>query len=163
MAIAITLKSYLDDHHVHYDTLEHYRTETAMNSAHTAHVPFHQMAKAVVLEDESGYVVTVLPSNNRLNIDWVNEDMGRNLELAPERELEALFEDCDRGAVPALGNAYGLQVIWDEQLNYATEVYFEAGDHKHLVHLQGEVFRQLMSDLPHSVISASPEYSPMTF
>lgn len=163
MAIAMTLKSYLEDHNVRYDTLEHYHTETAMNSAHTAHVPFHQMAKAVVLEDEAGYVVSVLPCNNRLNIDWVNEDLGRNLELAPEEELEALFADCDRGAVPALGNAYGLQVIWDDQLNYASEVYFEAGDHEHLIHMRGDAFRELMADLPHGVISASPEYSPMKF
>ena len=163
MAIAITLKSYLESHHVPYDTLEHYRTDTAMNSARTAHVPFHQMAKAVVLEDESGFVVSVLPSDNRLNLDWVNEDMGRNLELAREDELGALFEDCETGAVPALGDAYGLAVIWDEQLNYATEVYIEAGDHEHLIHLHGDDFRELMADLPHGVISATPEYSPMKF
>ena len=163
MAISITLKSYLESRQVHYDTLEHFHTETAMNSAHTAHVPFHQMAKAVVLEDASGFVLSVLPSNNRLNLDWVNEDMGRNLELAREDELDALFEDCETGAVPALGDAYGLQVIWDEQLNYATEIYFEAGDHEHLVHLSGDDFRELMSDLPHGVISSTPEYSPIKF
>ena len=131
-----------------------------MNSALTARVPFHQMAKAVVLEDESGFVVSVLPCNNRLNLDWVNEDMGRNLALAREDELDALFEDCEIGAVPALGDAYGLPVIWDEQLNYATEIFIEAGDHKHLIHLRGDDFRKLMSDLPHGVISAMPEYLP---
>ena len=33
MAIAITLKSYLDSHHVQYDTVEHVHTESAMDSA----------------------------------------------------------------------------------------------------------------------------------
>jgi Ala-tRNA(Pro) deacylase len=121
------------------------------------------MTKAVVLEDESGFVLGILPSNNRLNLDWVNEDMGRDLELASEEDFENLFEDCESGAVPALGNAYGLEVIWDEQLNYATEIYIEGGDHEHLIHLHGSDFRDLMSELPHGVISASPEYSPMHY
>ena len=75
MAIAITLKSYLDSHHIQYDTVEHVHTESAIDSAKSAHVPPHQMAKAVVLEDDAGYIVSVLPSNNRLNLGWVNEEL----------------------------------------------------------------------------------------
>jgi prolyl-tRNA editing enzyme YbaK/EbsC (Cys-tRNA(Pro) deacylase) len=61
MAIAITLKSYLEGHNVEYDTVEHPHTESAVDSAKSAHVPAHQMAKAVVLEDNAGYIVSVLP------------------------------------------------------------------------------------------------------
>ena len=159
MAIAITLKSYLDGHHVQFDTVEHPHTESAVDSAKSAHVPLHQMAKAVVLEDSDGFIVAVLPSNNRLNLGWVNEELERNLKLATENELKALFKDCDTGAIPALSNAYGLKVIWDDQLKHASDIYIEAGDHEHLIHLVGEDFRHLMSRLPHSVISAGKEYS----
>jgi len=159
MAIAITLKSYLDSHDVEYDTVEHPHTESAVDSAKSAHVPAHQMAKAVVLEDNEGYIVSVLPSNNRLNLGWVNEELQRELKLATEPELKELFKDCETGAVPALSNAYGLQVIWDDQLKYASDIYIEAGDHEHLIHLKGRDFKQLMDKLPHSVISAGKEYS----
>jgi len=159
MAIAITLKSYLDDHHVKYDTVEHPRTESAIDSAKSAHVPPHQMAKAVVLEDDKGYIVSVLPSSNRLNLGWVNEELQRELRLATEPELKKLFTDCANGAVPALSSAYGLKVIWDDQLKHASDIYIEAGDHEHLIHLKGEDFVQLMNRLPHSVISAGKEYS----
>ena len=159
MAIAITLKAYLDGHDVHYDTVEHSHTESAMDSAKSAHVPAHQLAKAVVLEDDAGYIVSVLPSNNRLNLGWVNEELQRELKLATELELKDLFKDCATGAVPALSNAYGLKVIWDDQLKYASDIYIEAGDHEHLIHLKGEDFKQLMNKLPHSVISAGKEYS----
>ncbi len=57
MAIATTLKSYLDERGVEYDTVEHTHTDTAMDSAKSAHVPPYQMAKAVVLEDDDGYIV----------------------------------------------------------------------------------------------------------
>jgi Ala-tRNA(Pro) deacylase len=159
MAIAITLKSYLDSHDVEYDTVEHPHTESAVDSAKSAHVPAHQMAKAVVLEDNQGYIVSVLPSNNRLNLGWVNEELQRELKLATEPELKELFKDCETGAVPALSTAYGLEVIWDDQLKYASDIYIEAGDHEHLIHLKGRDFKQLMDKLPHSVISAGKEYS----
>jgi Ala-tRNA(Pro) deacylase len=159
MAIAITLKSYLDDHKVRYDTVEHAHTESAIDSAKSAHVPPHQLAKAVVLQDDAGFIVSVLPSSNRLNLGWVNEELQRDLHLASEAELRKLFADCSTGAIPALSNAYGLKVIWDDQLKHANDIYIEAGDHEHLIHLRGEDFRQLMEKLPHSVISAGKEYS----
>ena len=159
MAIAMTLKSYLEAHHVDYDVVEHPPSQTAIESAHSAHVPGHQLAKAVVLEDEEGYVVSVLPSTNRLDLEWVNETLNRHLEMAPEDELRALFQDCELGAVPALSNAYGLEVIWDDQLKNASEIYIEAGDHSNLVHMSGDAFRNLMEDMPHSIISAEKDFS----
>ena len=159
MPIATTLKSYLDSHEVQYSSVAHPHTESAVDSAKSAHVPPHQMAKAVVLEDSAGFIVAVLPSSNRLNLGWVNEELERDLKLATEVELKALFKDCETGAVPALSNAYGLKVIWDDQLKHASDIYIEAGDHEHLIHLLGEDFRQLMARLPHSVISAGKEYS----
>ena len=159
MAIATTLKSFLEDHHVEYDMVQHLHSATTLESAHSAHVPGHQVAKAVVLEDSEGYIDSVLPSINRLDLEWVNESLGRQLHLADESELKNLFQDCDFGAVPALSNAYGLDVIWDEQLTNASEIYIEAGDHENLIHMHGDEFCKLMEELPHSIISAGKDYS----
>jgi len=158
MAIATTLKAYLDDHHVEYDMVKHVHSESALESAHSAHVPGHQVAKAVVLEDGDGYVVGVLPSTCRLDLAWVNTALGRKLEMAREDALPKLFQDCEPGAVPALSNAYGLDVVWDDQLQNATDIYIEAGDHENLIHMQGDTFRKLMEGLPHSAISAEKDY-----
>lgn len=159
MAISQRLKDYLDEHHVDYSVVSHAHTESSEDSARSAHIPLHQMAKAVVLEDEQGYIVGVLPSNNRIDLDWVNEELGRELEFADEDELDKLFSDCDTGAVPALSDAYGLKVIWDDQLQHASDIYIEAGDHEHLVHIRGEDFKLLMAAMPHSIISARRDYS----
>ena len=40
-----------------------------------------------------------------------------------------LFDDCEFGAVPPVGAAYGLPVLLDESLDGASELHFEAGDH----------------------------------
>ncbi len=157
MAIAVTLINYLKEKGVNYDLVEHKHTPTSAASARAAHIPSHQMAKAVVLRDDAGYVVSVLPASHSLEIQWVNDELGRKLELAGEDEFKALFADCEAGAVPALGAAYGVQVIWDDDLQYTADIYIEAGDHEHLIWLDRKSFRKLMSSLPHTVISSDSE------
>ena len=157
MAIAQTLINYLKERGIDFEEVEHDHTSTAEASAHAAHVPAHQVAKAVVLRDGDGYVVSVLPANHSLEIGWVNDELGRNLEMACEDEFKNLFGDCEVGAVPALGEAYGLKVIWDDELAYTQDIYIEAGDHEHLIWLERRDFKKLMSGLPHTIISKDEE------
>jgi Ala-tRNA(Pro) deacylase len=157
MAIATTLIQYLNDRGIKYQLVEHEHTPTAVASAHAANVPAHQVAKAVVLRDDDGYVVSVLPANHSLEIGWVNDELDRQLELATEGEFKALFEDCEPGAVPAFGDAYGVKVIWDDELAYTSDIYIEAGDHEHLIWLERRDIRKLISDLPHTIISKDRE------
>jgi len=44
------------------------------------------------------------------------------------------------------GMAYGLAAVVCGQLVDAPEVWFEAGDHKTLVHVSGDAFRTLWSE-----------------
>jgi Ala-tRNA(Pro) deacylase len=157
MAIAKTLINYLEDRGIDYQLVEHAHTPTAVASAHASNLPAHQIAKAVVLCDDKGYVISVLPANHSLEIGWVNEELDRKLDLACEDEFKKLFGDCETGAVPALGEAYGLKVIWDDELAYTSDIYIEAGDHTHLIWLERRDFRKLMKDLPHTIISRDAE------
>ena len=157
MAIAKTLINYLKERGVDYELVAHDHKATAEASAHAAHVPAHQVAKAVVLRDDAGYVISVLPANHSLEINWVNDELDRSLEMACEDEFKKLFGDCETGAVPALGEAYGLKVIWDDELAYTADIYIEAGDHEHLIWLERRDFKKLMSGLPHTIISKDEE------
>ena len=159
MAIAQTLINYLEERDIDYYTVEHQHTETARDSARTSHLPAHQIAKAVVLKDHAGFVVSVIPANRQVEVEWVNEVLlGRNLHIASEREFRDLFQDCEPGAIPALSEAYGIAVVWDDQLGYTSDVFIEAGDHEHLICLERKAFKNLMSSLPHSIISKGSEY-----
>jgi Ala-tRNA(Pro) deacylase len=158
MAIAQTLINFLNERNISFYTVEHEHTETARDSARSAHVPAYQVAKAVVLQDAAGFVVSVLPADRKLELDWVNEILERNLKLASESTLKELFKDCEPGAVPALSEAYGIKVVWDDQLNYMSDIYIEAGDHEHLICLERNDFRELMSSYPHTVISKGCEF-----
>ncbi len=154
MSLSPTLRTYLDDRHVSYQVVRHGRTEDSLHTAAAAHVPGNCVAKAVVLKDEKGYLVAVLPATYKLKLPHIHEATGRHrLEMAVEDELEGLFDDCDLGAVPAVAGAYGLNAMWDQSLRYAQTVFFEGGDHESLVQVGAEDFRRLMGSAPTAVLA----------
>src|SRR5581483_1866835 len=113
-------------------------------------VPGDRLAKSVVLQDDSGYVMAVLPSTHHVRLGKLSRELNRNLRLATEDELAALFADCERGAVPAVGLAYGMTTIVDDSLEEQPEIYFEAGDHEQLVHMSRDAFMALMESAGHA-------------
>ena len=146
MAIASRVKRYLESRDFPYEELPHARTSTSLQSAKAVNVWPEFVAKAVVLEDADGYLVAVLPASDHISLSALREALGRQLEFAGERELKTLFRDCETGAVPPLGTAYGIPIVMDESLLALPTVYFEAGDHKDLVAMDGDDFSRLMSD-----------------
>jgi Ala-tRNA(Pro) deacylase len=149
MAMANTLRTYLDVRGIHYDRTTHPRTADSMHTAAAAHVPGDHLAKSVVLKDEQGYVMVVLPSTRRVALGRLHKTLDRFLGLATERELASLFADCETGAIPPVGDAYGVATVVDESLAGCPDVYFESGDHVELLHLSGREFDRLTHDLPH--------------
>jgi Ala-tRNA(Pro) deacylase len=146
MAIAITLKDYLENSGTQYDVVPHTYTTSSMLTAEAAHVSGDKLVKSVLLEDENGYVLAVIPATHHLELGRISRQLNRRLGLATEAELENIFTDCDLGAIPPIGNVYGVEVIMDECLKDCNEVYFEAGDHIELVHMESDAFMELMQN-----------------
>jgi len=149
MAIAITLQEYLDKSGIDYDVLPHTLTETSIDTAQTTHIPPEQIAKSVILEDEDGYLMAVIPASHHIELGQLSRQLERRLGLATEDELAGLFNDCDLGAIPPIGEAYHMDVVMDDSLERCPDVYFEAGDHTDLVHVRGPAFQQLMQHAHH--------------
>jgi Ala-tRNA(Pro) deacylase len=108
----------------------------------------------VLLGDASGYLVAVVPASRRVELQSLERQLGRRLVLASESEVQDVFCDCTEGAIPAIGQAYGLEVVWDDCLAACPDVYFEAGDHTDLVRMSGKEFTFLMGRRPHGAISS---------
>lgn len=149
MAVSTTVKGFLEDHGVPFDLVYHPRTYTSHDSAVRAHIPEDQMAKGVLLKDTQGYLEAVLPADTEVRLEALAAQLGRHLTLAGEAEAEHLYPDCELGAIPALGQAFGVETVVDQRLLEVPHVYFEAGDHEHLVHLHGGSYRELNAGLVH--------------
>lgn len=146
MAIATTISNYLAEHGVEYDILSHPHTRSSGESAQAAHIPGQRLAKSVILEDDLGYVMVVLPADRHIDLGELHRQINRNLGLATEPELGRLFRDCEIGALPALGPAYGIETLVDDLIAEQPEIYFEAGDHEQLIHVSAESFGVLLGD-----------------
>ena len=145
MGMSITLREYLEDQDVEYDLIHHPRTVTSMATAAAAHIAGDKLAKSVMVEDEYGFTTVVIPCTHRVQFAELHAQLGHAVGLATEDEVLRLFDDCEVGSIPAVGQAYGLPVLVDEALLEQDEVYFEAGDHTELVHMSGSEFEGLMA------------------
>ncbi|HEX6136947.1 MAG TPA: YbaK/EbsC family protein [Casimicrobiaceae bacterium] len=150
MATASRVEEYMMRHGVRYDVLMHPHSHSSMETAELAHVPGDRLAKSVILEDDEGFVMAVLSSTHHVKLGKLSRELNRNLRLATENELSTLFADCERGAVPPIGLAYGMTTIIDDGLAEQPEIYCEAGDHETLLHMNRDAFMALMEHADHA-------------
>jgi len=153
MAIAMKLKTYLDKEHVKYDVIQHAYSASSMHTAQEAHISGESIAKAVLLHDDTGYVLAIVPATHKVRLGKLHKKFKRYLTLADESDIHEVFDDCSIGAIPPIGRAYNMDVIYDDSLNDCEDIYFEAGDHTSLVHVSRDDFRALLDKVPHGMIS----------
>jgi len=127
---------------------------TSARTAEASHVPGDRLAKGVVLRRDDGYMLAVMPASHHLRLTELRAQLGDNLEMANEAEINELFRDCANGAVPAVGKCYGLNIIVDESIEAQPEIYMEAGDHETLLHLSHAQFARLTANALHGRFSA---------
>ena len=153
MALAERVKTFLELQGVNYQLVSHPRSLSSKQTAAAAHVQEDHIAKAVVYEDEEGLLMVVLPGDQWVKVKSLERELNRALTQVEENRLKDLFPDCVIGAIPPLGNVYGMETVVDEVLNSLANIYFEAGDHEHLVLVKGEDFRRLVSGARHGHFS----------
>jgi Ala-tRNA(Pro) deacylase len=145
MSIAPTLQRHLDSN-VTYEVITHDATMSSTRTAQASHVSGECLAKAIVLRRDGGYMLAVLPASHHIRLGDLKRQLGDDVGLADESELRKLFPDCALGAVPAVGECYGLDVIVDDSIEERPEIYLEGGDHMTLVHVSRAQFARLMSE-----------------
>ncbi|TAH45766.1 MAG: YbaK/EbsC family protein [Betaproteobacteria bacterium] len=145
MAIATRVQDYLSSHGVRYEVLTHPHSHTSMQTAHLAHVPPHALAKSVVLADDTGFLMAVLPASHHVQLGELGKELDCRIRLADEGELARMFDDCEPGAVPSVGPAYGMRTVVDDSLAGEAEIYFESGDHEQLIRTSGRDFMAMLA------------------
>ncbi len=143
MAIAAHVADYLAAQGVTYEIIEHQPTASALDAAQKARIPTDRMLKAVLLRDKQGYVLALLPASHRLDLGRMRDSLHRAVRLATEAEIATRFTDCQPGAIPAVGGAYDLDMVVDDALGDQSDVYFDGGDHRSLVHISAADFWRL--------------------
>jgi Ala-tRNA(Pro) deacylase len=152
MHVPSRLEAYLAAHLAGYDLCTHRKSRSSPETARAARLDAHQLAKAVVLEDEDGScLMALLPADRHVRIGRLAQLLERpHLHLADKARLAKLFADCAPGTVPAFGMAWGLETVVDDELSEPDAVYLECGDHEALVRLTRTQFAELMHGARHA-------------
>ena len=157
MSIPSRLLRYLEQRGTRYEICVHEHSRTSAESAHAAHVRPNQLAKPVVLEDDVGCVMAVIPADKTVMLGQIAQLLGRKqLRLSDESRISVLFADCDRGAVSPVGMAWGIETVVDHELEASDVVYLETGDHEHLLRMSRQQFQALMSEARHGHFCKQP-------
>jgi Ala-tRNA(Pro) deacylase len=149
MPIAETVRNYLVKHKVEFEPVPHPKTFSSRETANAAHVREDHIAKAVLVKDRAGFALVVIPGGYWVKLQALNNETDREFMLAEEAEADKLFSDCQSGAIPPLGPAYGIETFVDEDLMSLANVYFEGGDHTHVVQVSGKAFHELLKGARH--------------
>ena len=153
MAIAKRLEALLEASGLPYEIQPHPRSDYSAQTARRSHVPLEELAKPVLLADEYGYLLAVVPAATRVDVEQLGHQLHRRLELATEAEIDGLFADCEPGALPALGQPWEIPTVYDDALLELRDVWFEAGGHGDVVHMRGSDYLALLANALHGPFS----------
>jgi Ala-tRNA(Pro) deacylase len=153
MARAMTVADFLDRHHLAHEIVSHEPTGSSLDSARAARIPPERVAKGVLLTADGKYLLAVTRADCQLDLDELRRQLQVSVQLATREDLDSVFDDCASGAVPPVGPAYGIDSVWDEQLMKEPDLYFELGDHTHLVHVRTRDYLALLDNDRHGLFS----------
>jgi Ala-tRNA(Pro) deacylase len=126
----------LTNRHVPFQTIHHAPAFTANRMAETLHVSGHEVAKPVLLRTGRGYVLVVVPANRQVDMQRIREWLGNvPVEMASEDEMDHLFPNCERGAIPPFGSVYHLHTLVDDALAEDKEIVFQTETHDEAIRM----------------------------
>ncbi len=141
MAVAASVQEFLRRANIGYTVMPHMPAYTAQEEAAVTHVSGRDWAKAVICFADGEPIQAVVPADHVVNLDRLAALAGAGtIRLAREDELEWLFPDCERGAMPPLGPLYRQSVFVDEALADEERIVFNAGTHTDAVVMRYDDF-----------------------
>lgn len=130
MSAGFKLYEFLKKKGVQFETIEHPKRWTAVETAVIEHVPPEAFAKVVIVKVKGKDAMFVIPANRRIDLLKLSYELGtEDLRVEEENEFQDIFTDSAKGAMPPFGSLYGIPVYMDLALEDQNEIYFNAGSH----------------------------------
>lgn len=144
MAVTETVQEFLRQANVAYSVFPHAPAYTAQEEAAVTHISGRDWAKPVVFFADGEPIQAVVPADLVVDLEQLLLLTGaERLRLATEAELEALYPDCEPGAMPPLGPLYNQPVFVDIALASEPQVVFNGGTHGDAVCMRYDDFAAL--------------------
>ena len=133
------IRDYLTERRIDFERLPHAPAYSAQKRAKYLGLPGEQVVKSVLLSGPRGYLLAILPSTHRVDVRALVKQVGGPIHLAQDREIAAMFPDCEWGVVPPFGAYYGITTLLEDGIASETQIVLET-------HSQFEAVRMLCRD-----------------
>jgi len=138
MPIPAEIKNHLAAMGAGYEIISHPPTRTLEETAQATGVPINSFARTILLKDERGLVMAIVPVSHVLDFRSLRQLLGRNsLELARPDDFAESFRGCERHSYPPLGDLFGYEMVIDDSFFDNDKYYFEPGTHTILLGVEG--------------------------
>ena len=128
------LLDWLAGHDIVYEVHEHAVSFTARETAHAEGVDPHTFAKVVAVTADHRPALIVVDSIDHVDMRKTRHVLGaRDVRLLSEEELAQLAPGCDIGALPAVGQLFGVPMYADNAVHNDAQISFNAGSHRFTV------------------------------
>jgi Ala-tRNA(Pro) deacylase len=141
MAVTPAVHEFLRQSNVAYTVFPHHPAFSAAEEAAVTHTPGDRWAKTVACFADGRPILAVVPAHSLVDLDRLADVLSAaTIRLAAEDELDWLFPDCERGAMPPFGPLYHQRVVLDSALALEPTIAFHAGTHRDAVRMHVEDF-----------------------
>lgn len=137
-SVFLRLEGLLKERGVDFTILRHQPVFTSEEAATVRGVALSSGAKALICKVEAGFVMFVVPADQKLDSKQVRQALGiHGLRFATREELKELT-GLPPGAVPPFGSLFGLPNYCDTRLAENERINFNAGDNSISISLRYE-------------------------
>jgi len=136
MILAASIKKLLDGNMIAYQVLQHKRVERLGNAAQLLKCDPDKILTAQVLEDHLGKLLVVYRLSTKIDLNKLQRLLNRTLTVVATTKVNRLFNDCDAGCWPPIGQAYGLEMVIDKSINKYSSLFFSSGSNTSMVQIQ---------------------------
>ncbi len=130
MSIKKAVSEYLDEHNVEYQTISHEQVFSTVEEAKELGIEADEIAKTLVISTRDKQALVVIPGGQRIDVKKLREVMNSShARLMTEEEMSENFPQFDIGAIPPIGELFGLPVYIDKRLLDRDNIIFSGGTH----------------------------------
>ncbi|OZG74239.1 signal transduction protein [Hahella sp. CCB-MM4] len=142
MSVPSAVVQILQDHTAKQDSLAEDVERVVEVSANGA--PKDSRVRAVLLTDDRGRLQVVLPEKAILDLDALNQKLGRKLRALEKAEVDAVKQQAHWQEIPALPELTGFPVVLDQRLKGLEEIFVPSTTSGRYLSMSRRLFEAVM-------------------
>ena len=143
VVIATSLLRYLEHYRLPYRKHCHLPCSDMTQYVESFKFPHQQILLCELFSDGINTFQFITALDKAVTTAVLEEIVGKALTKLSVKQANKIFFDCEPGAVPPLGERYGLQCLIDREILQAEQVFFSSGCLSSLIELSQCAFKAL--------------------